>query len=61
MTAELLQSNTEAIMLPLALPWAQENLDLAQRSWPATTIVEKFVQVVKANASEKSSLLPVLP
>ena len=59
MTAELLQSKSEAVMLPLALPWAQENLDLAQRSWPAKTMVEKFVQIVKATASNKSSLMPV--
>ena len=51
LTAELEQSEVEAIMLPLALPWAQENLGRAERTWPAVTMVERFVEIIKEKKS----------
>ncbi len=48
LTADLEQSNIEAVMLPLALPWAQENLERGQRTWPAVTMVERFVEILRA-------------
>lgn len=50
LTAELEQSNIEAVMLPLALPWAQENLERAKRTWPAVTMVERFVEILRAHS-----------
>ena len=48
LTAELEQSNIEAVMLPLAIPWAQENLERGERTWPAVTMVERFVEILQA-------------
>jgi Fe-S-cluster containining protein len=47
LTAELEQSEIEAVMMPLALPWAQENLGRSERTWPAVTIVKHFVAIIK--------------
>jgi len=47
LTAELEHSEVEAVILPLALPWAQTNLDRARRTWPARQIVENFVEILK--------------
>ena len=54
LTAELEQSNIEAVMLPLAIPWAQENLERARRTWPAVTMVERFVEILQALNIEQS-------
>lgn len=53
LTAELEQSDVEAVMLPLALPWAQENIDRSRRTWPAVTMVEQFIEILTA-ASEQT-------
>jgi len=45
----------EAVMLPLALPWAQENLQRHQRKWPAVMMVERFIEIVKTMAEENSA------
>jgi len=54
LTAELEQSNIEAVMLPLALPWAQENIERGKRTWPAVTMVERFVEILRAHSIEQS-------
>ena len=54
LTAELEQSNIEAVMLPLAIPWAQENIERAKRTWPAVTMVERFVKILQALNIEQS-------
>lgn len=51
LAAEMEQSDVEAIMMPLALPWTQENLARAERTWPAVTMVERFVEIVKERTS----------
>ncbi|MHC4336758.1 MAG: YkgJ family cysteine cluster protein [Planctomycetota bacterium] len=48
----------EAIILPLALPWAQENLQRHQRTWPAIMMVERFVDILQETASKKSAVTP---
>ena len=55
LTAELEQSNIESVMLPLALPWAQENLERSRRTWPAVIMVEHFIGILKAAASKNSA------
>ncbi len=52
--AELEQSDIEAVMLPLALPWVQENLERGARIWPAVTMVECFVEILQALNIEQS-------
>jgi len=60
LAAELEQSSVEAVMLPLALPWAEENRHRGDQTWPAPLIVEKFVNILKEMAS-KSSVAVVAP
>jgi Fe-S-cluster containining protein len=54
LAAELEQSDIEAVMLPLALPWVQENLERGERTWPAVTMVECFVEILQALNIEQS-------
>ncbi len=51
LTAELEQSDVEAVMLPLALPWARENIERSRRTWPAVTMVERFVDILQEAAA----------
>jgi Fe-S-cluster containining protein len=46
LTAELEQTEIEAVMLPLVLPWVQENLERGERRWPAIQMVECFVEIL---------------
>jgi Fe-S-cluster containining protein len=55
--ADLEQSDIEAVMLPLALPWAQSSLERSHRSWPAATMVKRFVDILKLTASKNSAAL----
>ena len=57
LTAVLESSEIEAVMLPLALPWAQDNIQRSKRTWPAVTMVEHFVAILKAMASENSAVV----
>jgi len=52
LTAELEQSSIEAVMLPLALLWAQENLERDERTWPAVVMIQKLVEIVKAMTAQ---------
>ncbi len=54
LTADLEQSNIEAVILPLALPWTQENIERAKRTWPAVTMAERFVKILQALNIEQS-------
>ncbi len=47
LAAELEQSEVEAIMLPLALPWAQENTERSNRTWSAVDMVEQFIHILQ--------------
>jgi len=55
LTAELEQSDVEAVILPLALPWAQENVERSRRTWPAVTVVKRFVEILQATADASAS------
>ncbi len=46
LTAELEHSEIEAVMLPLVLPWVQENLKRGERTWPAIQMVECLVEIL---------------
>ena len=60
LTAELEQTDIEAVMLPLALPWVQENLERGERTWPAVHMVERFVEILlkKGAYTESISISP---
>ncbi len=47
LTAQLEQSQPEAVMLPVALPWTQINLERDKRTWPAIEIIEKFADILQ--------------
>jgi Fe-S-cluster containining protein len=55
LTAELEQSEVEAVMLPLTLPWVQENLERSRRTWPAVTVVERFIKIIQTTAEACAS------
>ncbi|MHC4213227.1 MAG: hypothetical protein ACYSWP_07650 [Planctomycetota bacterium] len=59
LTAQLEQSQPEAVMLPVALPWTQINLERDKRTWPAIEIVEKFADILQ-NISPQN-LSPLTP
>ncbi len=61
LTAQLEQSQPEAVMLPVALPWTQINLERNKRTWPAIEIVEKFADILQnISAQNLSQLTPIL-
>ena len=51
--AEFENENVEAIMLPLALPWAQENLDRDMKKWPAKETISRFIEIIKESCKEQ--------
>jgi len=55
LTAELEESDVEAVMLPLALPWAQENIERSRHTWPAVAVVERFVEILQSTAKASAS------
>jgi len=59
LTAELEGSEVEAVMLPLAFAWAEENVERSERTWPAEFMVERFVEILKSMASSGSRLCGV--
>lgn len=50
LASELECTGVEAVILPLALLWCQENPERAERSWPAEMMVKRFVEIVEAMA-----------
>jgi Fe-S-cluster containining protein len=60
LTAQLEQSQPEAVMLPVALPWTQINLERDKRTWPAIEIVEKFADILQnMSLQNHSELTPI--
>jgi Fe-S-cluster containining protein len=57
LTAELEQSDIEAVMLPLALPWVQGDFERGERMWSAVAMVECFVEILQKNCSERQQTL----
>ena len=60
LAAELEQSDVEAVMLPLALPWTQDNLQRSRQTWPAVTMVKRFVGILKETAVKNSAAVAVV-
>lgn len=55
LASELEGTGVEAVILPLALFWAQENVERAKQTRPAAMMVERFVEIVKVMASKNST------
>jgi len=55
LASQLESTSVKAVMLPLALPWAQENLPHHQWTWPAVMMVERFIEIVKTMAEKNSA------
>lgn len=61
LAGELEQTAVEAVMLPFSFAWAQDNLQRAERVWPAVEMVRHFVEILKQKTSKNSKVvaLPV--
>jgi Fe-S-cluster containining protein len=57
LAAELEHSDVEAVMLPLVLPWVQENLKRGERTWSAVKMVECFVEILLEYNNKQSKKL----
>jgi len=55
LASELEGTSVEAVMLPLALFWAQENVERSRQTWPAVMMIQRFVEILKAMASKNST------
>jgi Fe-S-cluster containining protein len=55
LAGELEGTSVEAVILPLALVWCEENSQRAERTWPAVMMVKRFFEIVKAMASKNST------
>lgn len=42
----------EAIAVPLALPWAEDNLERSRRVWPTTLMLGHFIEITKEMAAD---------
>lgn len=57
LTARLEQSSLETVMLPLAYAWAEQNAHRAARTWPATFVVETFIELLTAQIPSQTQTL----
>ena len=56
LASELEGTSVEAVILPLALVWCKENKKRAERTWPYAAMVKRFVEIIEAMASKKSTV-----
>ena len=54
LAGELEGTSAEALILPLALVWCEENSKRAERTWPAAMMVKRFFEIVKTMAPRDS-------
>jgi len=59
LASELEGTSVEAVILPLALVWCEENRQRDERTWPFATMVKRFFEIVKEMAYENSMTLGV--
>lgn len=59
LAGELEETNDEAVILPLALVWSQNNKKRAARTWPYAMMVRRFVEILKEMANKNSAVLAV--
>ncbi len=54
--SELEQTDIEAIMMPLALPWSEENLVRNEKTRPAPEVVEHLIKIVEESESKSYTI-----
>ena len=54
LAGEFEDDDIEAVILPLTPVWCEQNVDRAERTWSAKTMAGRFVEIVKARATENS-------
>lgn len=54
--AELEQTEIEAIMIPLALPWAEENLNRNEKRWPVLEIIQRLIEIIGESVTNSCSV-----
>ncbi len=52
LSAEMQCSDIDAVMLPLAVAWTQDNDEQNQRTWPAVKLMKRFVKIAQRFAME---------
>jgi len=50
LASELEGTGVDAVILPLALPWFEDNPERAERNWPAEMMIKRFVEIVEEMA-----------
>ena len=55
LTGELEQKPVETIMLPFVLAWCDSNYEYFERTWPASELVERFVEILSRKNRELRS------
>jgi Fe-S-cluster containining protein len=58
LAAKLEGTEEEAIAIPLALPWGEDNLERSRRVWPTTLMLGHFIEITKEMASTSTSGAP---
>ena len=61
LTARLEQGPLEAVMLPLVLPWAEDNRPRGRRTWPAKQVYEEFAAICRSLAATADASSPQGP
>ena len=56
LTAELEETDTEAVIMPLLLAWCDGNIERSKRTWPAAVMVDRFVKIIKTTANHSCEL-----
>jgi hypothetical protein len=55
LTAELEGRAVEALLLPLAPLWSDENMERANRTWPMSLMVERFIATTLEEVAQFTS------
>jgi Fe-S-cluster containining protein len=58
LASKLEGTEEEAIAVPLALPWCEDNLERSRRVWPTTLMLGHFIEITKEMASTSTSGVP---
>ena len=56
LSAEMQCSDVDAVMLPLAVAWAQDNDEQCHRTWPAVKLMKRFVKIAQRFATENQAI-----
>jgi Fe-S-cluster containining protein len=59
LASELEGTSVEAVLLPLALVWCEENHQRDERTWPFAMMVKRFLEIITEMACENSMTLRV--